>query len=238
VTAAATSPTLEPNQVDRPTSGTRRAPSVPARPSSSFRSLLRPTLSPAYGVEQSQSVLVDRWRAARSQRESSLSPNQRTFSYSVHLAQPIGSDIEVEYPAARLSAFQPRSVDTSTDVGRASLPFDASRAGSATGPRWPESPASVGVRVHLVTAAWPTSVDAVSVPAFAAASAYTPVRPGTPISSSVGDVTGQPGVGRPAFVDMSRGPALPTVVDVPRLLGLTPPSFVDIARPSAVDRCS
>ena len=44
---------------------------------------------------------------------------------SVHLAQPIGSDIEVEYPAARPSAFQPRSVDTSTDVGRASLPYIA-----------------------------------------------------------------------------------------------------------------
>jgi len=50
-TAAARGFTLAPNVVDTPTCGTRRAPSVPARPSSSLRSLSPPVLSPVYGLE-------------------------------------------------------------------------------------------------------------------------------------------------------------------------------------------
>jgi len=74
--------------VDRPT---RRIQSMSARTSSSFRSLSRPILSPAYGIEQSQSVPVSTGGAASlqrlasqratSQRAPSFSPNQSTFSY-------------------------------------------------------------------------------------------------------------------------------------------------------------
>ena len=37
------------------------------------------------------------------------------------------------------------------------------------------------------------------------------------------------------YVGMLRGPALPTVVDVPRPLGLVPSSVDDVARTSVVD---
>jgi len=55
-TAAAQGLTLAPYVVVTPTRGTRRAPSVPARPSSTLRSLSPPVLSPAYGLEQPESV--------------------------------------------------------------------------------------------------------------------------------------------------------------------------------------
>jgi len=89
--------------------------------------------------------------------------------------------------------------------------------------------------VHPVAAARPTSVDVAPVFASAPTSAFTYVRPGTPIPSSVVDITGRPGVDTPAYADMLRGPALPTVVDVPRPHGLTPSSVDDVARLSAVD---
>jgi len=84
----------------------------------------------------------------------------------------------------------------------------------------------VGVRVHPVAA-----------PTFASAptSAFTYVRPGTPIPSSVVDIAGQLSVGTPMYADVLRGPALPTVVDVPRPLGLMPSSVDDVVRTSAVD---
>ena len=119
-----------------------------------------------------------------------------------------------------------------------SLPYtdvDVCWPGSATGPRQPESATPVGVPVHPVAAARPTSVDVAPVFASAPTSAFTYVRPGTPIPSSVVDITGQPGVDTPAYADMLRGPALPTVVDVPRPHGLTPSSVDDVARLSAVD---
>ena len=92
----------------------------------------------------------------------------------------------------------------------------------------------MGVRVHPVAAAQSTSVDVASTfasaPTSAPTSAFTYVRPGTPIPSSV---VGS--VGMPMHVGMMRGPALPTVVDVSRPLGLVPSSVDDVARPSVVD---
>ena len=107
VTAAASqSPTLAPKVVDTPTRGRRR--------SSSAYTLSQPTLSPAYTIEQSQSVPVRIGRAAssqcRSQRPPSLSPTQWTGSYGSP-SPPIGSDIEIDYPAARPSVYQPRSIE-------------------------------------------------------------------------------------------------------------------------------
>jgi len=69
-------------------------------------------------------------------------------------------------------------------------------------------------------------------PTFASAptSAFTYVRLGMPIPSSVVDIAGQPSVGTPMHVGMLCGLALPTVVDVPRSLGLTPSSVDDVAR--------
>jgi len=93
----------------------------------------------------------------------------------------------------------------------------------------------VGVRVHSVAAAQSTSVDVASTFASAPTSAFTYVRPGTPIPSSVVGIAVQPSVGSPMHVGMMRGPALPTVVDVPRPLGLVPSSVDDVARTSVVD---
>jgi len=95
VTAAASrSPTLAPKVVDTPTRGRRR--------SSSAYTLSPPILSPAYTIEQSQSVPVRIGRAASSQRRlqrpPSLSPTQWTGSYGSP-CPPIGSDIEIDYPA-------------------------------------------------------------------------------------------------------------------------------------------
>ena len=218
-------------------------------------------LSPAYSLEQPESVHHRTGRAAtqrvaspraRLQRALSLSPNQSTFSYGAP-SSSLGSDIGVEYPAARPGVFQPKSlavadvdrtypaatsVDVSTDVGHMPLPYTdvgVRWPGSATDPRQPESATPVGMRVHSVAAAQSTSVDV--APAFASAptSAFTYVRPGTPIPSSVVGIAGQPSVGTPMHVGMLRGPALPTVVDVPRLLGLVPSSVDDVARTPVVD---
>jgi len=120
------------------------------------------------------------------------------------------------------------SADVSADIGHMSLPYtdvDVCWPGPATGPRQPESATPVGVRVHPVAA-----------PTFASAptSAFTYVRPGTPIPSSIVNIAGHPSVGMPMYADVLRGPALPTVVDVPRPLGMMP-SSVDDVRTSAVD---
>jgi len=110
VTAAASrSPTLPLNMVDTPpTRGRRR--------SSSAYTLSPPTLSPVYTIEQSQSVPVRIVRAAslqrRSQRPPSLSPTQWTGSYGSP-SPLIGSDIETDYPAARPTVYQPRSIEAS-----------------------------------------------------------------------------------------------------------------------------
>jgi len=139
------------------------------------------------------------------------------------------------YPAAA-------SVDVYTDVGHMPLPYtdvdvcwpgsvtDPRQPGSAIGPRQPESATPVGVRVHPVAAAQSTTVDVASTFASAPTSAFTYVRPGTPIPSSV---VGS--VGMPMHVGVMRGPALPTVVDVPRPLGLVPSTVDDVARTSVVD---
>ena len=78
-TAAATNPTLDAQVVENPTRDRLRSSSVTLSP---------PTLSPAFGFEQSQSVLLSRGRAAslqraaasqrQSQRPPSLSPTQWT----------------------------------------------------------------------------------------------------------------------------------------------------------------
>ena len=109
-TAAATNPTLDAQVVENPTRDRRRSSSVTLSP---------PTLSPAPGFEQSQSVPLSRGRAAslqraaasqrQSQRPPSLSPTQWTGSYGSP-SPPIGSDIEAEYPAARPTVYQPWSI--------------------------------------------------------------------------------------------------------------------------------
>ena len=121
------------------------------------------------------------------------------------------------------------SADVSADIGHMSLPYtdvDVCWPGPATGPRQPESATPVGVRVHPVAA-----------PTFASAptSAFTYVRPGTPIPSSIVNIAGHPSVGMPMYADVLRGPALPTVVDVPRPFGLVPSSVDDVVRTSVVD---
>jgi len=185
---------------------TRRAQLLSARTSSSFRLLSLPILSPAYVIEQSQSVPVRTGRAASSQRLASqratsqrapsLSPSQSTYSYGAP-SPPVGSDIEVQYTAARPFAFQPMplgassDVDTSAnvdrarpvaagvDVGRISLPYvdvsvvDARRPGSAAGTRLLESATSAFVGVPSAAVAQPGSLDA--------ASARTHTRSDTPI---------------------------------------------------------
>ena len=242
--------------VDRPT---RRIQSMSAR-TSSFRSLSPPILSPAYGIEQSQSVPVSTGGAASlqrlasqratSQRAPSLSPSQSTFSYGAP-SPPLGSDIEVDYPAARPSAFQPRPLDTSADVdtpayvdrarpvaagvdvsadvGRASLPYadasdvDIRRPGSATGPRQLESATSAFVCVPSAAVAQPTSVDV--------ASAHT--CSDTPMPSSNVSGIGHRGLARPVNVDVPRSPdlTLPIASDVAH--PYAPPSVdVDVARPA------
>jgi len=149
------------------------------------------------------------------------------------------AEVDRTYPAAA-------SVDVSADVGYMPLPYtdvdvcwpgsvtDPRQPGPATGPRQPELATPVGVRVHSVAAAQSTSVDVASTFASAPTSAFTYVRPGTPIPSSVVDIAGQPSVDTPMHIGMLRGPALPTVVDVPRPLGLVPSSVDDVARTSVV----
>ena len=123
---------------------------------------------------------------------------------------------------------------TDVDVCWPGSVTDPRQPGPATGPRQPELATPVGVRVHSVAAAQSTSVDVASTFASAPTSAFTYVRPGTPIPSSVVDIAGQPSVDTPMHVGMFRGPALPTVVDVPRPLGLVPSSVDDVARTSVV----
>jgi len=104
---------VPPSVVDSPTRGRRRSSSVALSP---------PTLSPAPDIEQSQSVLHRIGRTAslqraassqrRSQRPPSLSPTQWTGSYGSP-SPPIGSDIESDYPAARPTVYQPRSIEAS-----------------------------------------------------------------------------------------------------------------------------
>jgi len=114
VTAAAfRSPTVASSVVDTPASGRRRSSSVTLSP---------PILSPAYDIEQSQSVPLRTGRAAslqraasrqrRSQRPPSLSPTQWMGSYGSP-SPPIGSDIETDYPAARPTVYHPRSIEAS-----------------------------------------------------------------------------------------------------------------------------
>ena len=193
VTAAATDLTLPSTIAEQPTHATART-----------RSLSPPILSPAPSVEQPGSVLHERGRA-RSQREPSLSPNQWTGSYCSPARL---SDIEVEFPSVKPSAFQPRLVDVY-----------ARRSGSATGPRQLESATSVGACVHPAASARPTVVDVTS--------ACAHERSVSPTRSTVIDV-GQSVGDRPAIVDAPRQLSLvrPTVVDVARPSG---PESLDVA---------
>ena len=116
-----------------PTRGSHRSSSVTLSP---------PTLSPALGFEQSQSVPLSRGRAAslqraassqrRSQRLPSLSPTQWTGSYGSP-SPPIGSDIEAEYPAARPTVYQPWS--TGIDNAPLQVVADTRQPGSTVDPR-------------------------------------------------------------------------------------------------------
>ena len=115
--------------VDSPARGRRRSSSVTLSPR---------TLSPAPDLEQSQSVLHRIGRTAslqcaassqlRSQRPPSLSPTQWTGSYGSP-SPPIGSDIESDYPAARLTVYQPWS--TAEDQA----PLQVGQLGSTIDPR-------------------------------------------------------------------------------------------------------
>jgi len=64
-------------------------------------------------LEQSQSALRDMGRP-RLQRQPSLSPNQQTFSLGSP-SPPLGSDIELEFPAAKPTVFQPILTDLWAD---------------------------------------------------------------------------------------------------------------------------
>jgi len=131
--AAFQSPTLAPNVVGSPTRGRRRSSSVTLSP---------PTLSPAPGFEQSQSVPLSGGRAAslqraassqrRSERPPSLSPTQWTGSYGSP-SPPIESDIESEYPAAGPTVYRPWS--TAEDQVPLQVGANIRQLGSATDPR-------------------------------------------------------------------------------------------------------
>jgi len=233
-------PTLAPTY-DRPT---RRAHSLSARSSSSFRSLSPPVLSPAYVVDQPVSGLYRTGRTASSQRV--VSPHARSQRAPILSPSAVGSDIEVEYPAARPTVFQPMplsttvgvdvsanvdrarpaaaTVDVSASVGRTSLPY------VDVDTRWPSSTAagpatyvfagapSAAAGPSLLESATP-SAAVVQPGSLGAASARTYTRSDTPIPLT--DV-GQRGLGRPMRID------------VPRPLDLTlPVASGDVVHPCA-----
>jgi len=160
-------------------------------------------LSPAYVIDQPEPGLHRTGRAATSQRvvsqrAPSLSPSQSTFSYGAP-SPPIGSDIEAEYPAARLSVFLPHPAAASAcpvaagvNVGRTSLPYasvDTRWPGSAAaGPRLLEPATSLFAGTPSAAVAHPGSHDV--------ASSRTRVRSDTPMPSS--------DVGQRMRVDVSR----------------------------------
>jgi len=221
VTAAASrSPTLTPSVVDTPTRGRRR---------SSAYTLSPPTLSPAYAIEQSQSVPVRIGRAASSQRRSqrppSLSPTQWTGSYGSP-SPPIGSDIETDYPAARPSVYQPRS----TEASQAPLQVGADiyRPGSTVDPR-----VRIPAMSTFVSLAAEVQPDNLHV-----APTHTHMRSDNPIPSS--DI-GQRSV-KPMRIDVAHPHASPsTTTDILELASLPitvaarhqPPAIV--SRSSTVD---
>jgi len=135
-------PSLAPNYGDRPA---RRAQSLSARSSFSFRSLSPPVLSPAYVIDQPEPGLSRSVRVASPQ--CVLSPHarmQRALSMSP-MYQPSPVEIWVdEDPAppprpAAASVDRARPVAASVDVARTSLPYasvDTRRpVSAAVGPR-------------------------------------------------------------------------------------------------------
>ena len=106
--------------------------------------------------------------------------------------------------------FQPKLLGAAADVGRA-YPAAASVDVSADVGHMPLPYIDVDV-------CWPGSATG----------------PRQPESATSVDIAGQPSVGTPMHASMMRGPALPTVVDVPRPRGLVP-SVDDVARTSVVD---
>jgi len=171
-----------------------------------------------------------------------VSPSQSTFSYGAP-SPAVGSDIEVEYPAARPSVFRSRLIDiwadadpvplprpaaasvdrarpvaARVDVGRMSLPYasvDVRRPGSAVCPRLLEPATSVFAGASTAAMAQPGSLGV--------ATPRTRMRSDTPMPSS--DV-GQQGLARPMRID------------VPRPLDLTLPIASDDVAPLSVARPS
>ena len=221
-------PSLAPNYGDGPA---RRAQSLSARSSSSFRSLSPPVLSPAYVIDQPEPGLPRSVRVASPQRV--LSPHarlQRALSMSP-MYQPSLVEIWVdEDPAppprpAAASVDRARPVAASVEVGHTSLPYasvDTRRPGfAAVGPRLLEPATSVFAGASSV-AAHPGSLDV--------ASSRIRVRSGTPMPSS--------DVGQRMRVDVSRplDLTLPTAGDDVQLYAPwstasddVPPGNVDVA---------
>ena len=221
---------------DRPT---RRAQSLSARSSSSFRSLSPPVLSPAYVIDQPEPGLPRSVRVASPQRV--LSPHarlQRALSMSP-MYQPSLVEIWVDEDPAPLprpaaaSVERARPVAANVDVACTSLPYasvDTRRPGSAAvGPRLLEPATSVFAGASSVAAAHPGGLDV--------ASSRTHVRSDTPMPSS--------DVGQRVRVDVSRplDLTLPTVGDdVVQLYApmstagdveyTLPPGNVDVAGPA------
>ena len=112
-------PSLAPNYGDRPS---RRAQSLSARSSSSFRSLSPPVLSTAYVIDQPEPGLPRSVRAASPQRVvSPHARSQRTFSMS-----PMFRSSLVDIWADVDSTLLPRlaaGADVSANIGRTSLPY-------------------------------------------------------------------------------------------------------------------
>ena len=214
-------PTLAPNY-DRPT---RRAQSLSARSSSSFRSLSPPVLSPAYVIDQPEPGHPRTVRAASSQRVvSPHARSQRALSMSP-MFRPSLVDIWADAdptPLPRPAA----GANVSASVGRTSLPYasvDIRRPGSAAaGPRLLEPATSVFAGASSAAVAHPGGLDV--------ASSRTRVRSDAPMP--LNDNVAQPY--KRAYGMTSLG-IRPTIVGVPRSLDLTLPAASDDVPPGNVD---
>jgi len=141
--------------VGHSTTRTSRARSRSLHSSASYRSLSPPILTPAYNVDQSLSVSVDRGRP-RLQRQPSLLTYQPPPGYDVS-SEPVRAYLE---PGPEVA--QPSLVDVWTDVDPVCLPHPATdvnvrQPGSATDPRQLETAAPVSAPSAVV--AHPTRLD-------------------------------------------------------------------------------
>ena len=211
--------TLAPNvghSTTHSTTRTSRARSRSLHSSASYRSLSPPILSPAYDVDQSLSVPVDRGRP-RLQRQPSLQPYRSPPSYNVS-SVPVRMYLEPEPEVA-----QPRLVDVWTDVDPACLPRTATdvnvcQPGSAIDPRQFESATSVSASSAVV--AHPTRLDVAYARAYGmTSSGIRPTLVGVPC---------QPGLALPSVINVARPYASsPCTVDVVRPMS----TVIDTARP-------